>query len=163
MLFDKLTDKFRESIGAAQSLAVGQRNINIEPPHLLAAMLENPSSGIPALLRRSGADTDAVVTELRRNMAALAKASSSSTEGEIQMGRDLARLLNICDRLAQDRGDRFITCELFPLALFEADHALAKLLRRHGGRSPGATSGDRGRARSGSRSKMPAPRSSARP
>ena len=132
MLFDKLTSKFRETIGAAQSLAAGQRNVNLEPQHLLAAMLENPSSGIPSLLRRTGADPDAVTGELRQQLAGLARASSSSTEGEIQLGRDLARLLNICDRLAQERGDRFISSELFLLALFEADHALAKLLRRHG-------------------------------
>ena len=136
MLFDKLTDKFRETISAAQSLAAGQRHINIEPQHLLAAMLENPSSGIPSLLRRTGADIEAVASELQRQLSGLATAAASSTEGEIQLGRDMARLLNICDRLAQERGDRFIASDLFLLALFEADHALAKLLRRHGGDRP---------------------------
>ena len=53
------------------------------------------------------------------------------TPGEVHVSNDLNRLLNVTDKLAQQRGDQFISSELFVLAAFE-DRTLARLFKEAG-------------------------------
>ena len=54
MRFEKLTTKFQQALADAQSLALGSDNGAIEPPHLLAAMLDQEDGGAASLLSRAG-------------------------------------------------------------------------------------------------------------
>ncbi len=62
MRLDKLTTKFQEALGDAQSLALGNDNAYIEPVHLLAAMLRQ-AEGPKSLLQRAGVDTARLAQE----------------------------------------------------------------------------------------------------
>lgn len=54
------------------------------------------------------------------------------TGGDVQPSQDLVRVLNLCDKLAQKRGDNFISSELFVLAALESRGTLADILKAAG-------------------------------
>jgi ATP-dependent Clp protease ATP-binding subunit ClpB len=127
---DKLTSRFQAALSEAQSLAVGRDHNLIEPVHLLTALLKDESGASKMLLAQGGAN----VRELeRRALESLEKLPKvRGNEGQISVGNDLARLLNVADKLAQQRGDQFIASELFLLAAIDDKGAVGGLLREVG-------------------------------
>ena len=129
MRFDKFTTKFQQALSDAQSLAVGHDNQIIEPLHLLLALLAQEDGGtvLAAAARRrqcraaEDALDDAIDAPAARWKAQAAKSS---------IGRDLANLLNLTDKEAQKRGDQFIACEMFLLALADDKGDAGPLLQR---------------------------------
>ena len=127
MRMDKLTSHFQSALADAQSLAVGRDNQFIEPAHLLLAMLDAQGGGVRPLLIKSGVDVVRLRTLLSATLDNLPKVEG--TAGDVQISNDLARLLNVTDKLAQKRGDQYISSELFVLAAFEDRGAVAKALK----------------------------------
>ncbi len=127
---DKLTSRFQAALADAQSLAVGRDNQFLEPAHVLAALLDAQDGSVRPLLVKAGVN----VAKLRKDLdTALDKLPQvQGTPGDIHVSGDLARLLNVTDKLAQQRGDQFISSELFVLAAFEDRATLAKLLKEAG-------------------------------
>ncbi|HEY0664896.1 MAG TPA: ATP-dependent chaperone ClpB [Gallionella sp.] len=130
MRFDKFTTKFQQALSDAQSLAVGQDNQFIEPQHLLLALLNDADSGAGSLLARAGGNTTALKTALNDAVSRLPKVEGHG--GEVQVGRDLANLLNVTDKEAQKRGDQFIASEMFLLALTGDKGECGRLYKQHG-------------------------------
>ncbi len=130
MRFDKLTTKFQHALGEAQSIALGNDQQFIEPQHLLAAMLDQDDGGTVSLLQRAGVNVPPLKTALQRALDRLPKVEGHG--GEVQVGRDLANLLNLTDREAQKRGDQFIASELFLLVLADDKNETGRLLKEHG-------------------------------
>ena len=130
MRFDKLTTKFQQAIGDAQSLALGADNPSIEPQHLLLALLNQEDSSAAALLSRAGVQVNALKKALNTAVENLPKEAESS--GEISISRDLNNLLNLTDKLAQKRNDAYIAIEMFLLALAEDKGETGKLLKQNG-------------------------------
>jgi len=127
MRMDKLTSSFQSALADAQSLAVGRDNQFIEPAHLLLAMLDAQGGGVRPLLIKAGVDVARLRSILSTTLDALPKVEG--TAGDVQVSNDLSRLLNVTDKLAQKRGDQYISSELFVLAAFEDRGALAKALK----------------------------------
>ncbi|MEK6805657.1 MAG: ATP-dependent chaperone ClpB [Pseudomonadota bacterium] len=130
MRTDKLTTKFQQALADAQSLAVGRDHPAIEPVHLMQALLTQDGGSALPLLAQSGANTDLLKTRLTQAIESLPKLGDNN--GEISVSAELGRLLNLCDKLAQQRKDQFISSELFVLAAVEDKGALGKLLREAG-------------------------------
>ena len=130
MRFDKFTTKLQQAISEAQSLAVGAGNPYIEPQHLLLAMLNDAESGAAALLSRAGANANGLKNALQQAVERLAKVEGSSLE--VQIGRELAALLNQADKAAQKRGDQFIASELFLQAVADDKGETGRLLKQYG-------------------------------
>ncbi len=127
MRMDKLTSRFQAALADAQSLCVGRDNQFIEPAHVLLALLDSQGGGIAPLLLKAGADVNKLRTLLGAALDRLPKVEG--TPGEIHVSTDLNRLLNITDKLAQQRGDQYISSELFVLAGFEDKSTLAKFFK----------------------------------
>jgi ATP-dependent Clp protease ATP-binding subunit ClpB len=127
MRMDKLTSRFQSALADAQSLAVGRDNQFIEPAHLLLAMIDAEGGGVRPLLLKAGVDAGKLRTALSAILDGLPKVEG--TGGDVQVSNDLGRLLNVTDKLAQKRGDQFISSELFVLAAFEDRGAVAKALK----------------------------------
>jgi len=129
MRMDKLTSRFQQALADAQSLALGRDHQFMEPAHALLAMLDSSGGGIRPLLLKAGAD----VNKLRSGLLALLDTLPrvEGTPGEVHVSNDLNRILNVTDKLAQQRGDQFIASELFVLAAFE-DRALARVFKEAG-------------------------------
>jgi ATP-dependent Clp protease ATP-binding subunit ClpB len=126
---DKLTTAFMQALGDAQSLAVARDNPYIEPPHLLAAMLQQPD-GPRALLDRAGANTAALVTAMETAIRNLPQVQGGGQP--VQPGRDLINLLQAADKEATQRGDQFIASEMFLLALADSKTDIGAVVRGHG-------------------------------
>ncbi|WP_141055775.1 ATP-dependent chaperone ClpB [Tepidiphilus succinatimandens] len=130
MRFDKLTTKFQQALQEAQSIAVGHDNQFIEPQHLLLALLEQEDGSSVSLLQRAGVNVAGLKAALHQAIDALPQVQG--TGGEVQIGRDLANLLNLTDREAQKRGDPYIATEMFLLALTEDKGETGRIAREHG-------------------------------
>jgi ATP-dependent Clp protease ATP-binding subunit ClpB len=129
MRTDKLTSRFQQALADAQSLALGRDHQFLEPAHVLLALLEAQGGTVRPLLVKAGADINRLRSELGAALDRLPKVEGAP--GEIHLSNELNRILNVTDKLAQQRGDQFISSELFVLAAFE-DRNLARILREAG-------------------------------
>lgn len=130
MRLDRLTSKFQVAISDAQSLALGRDHQFIEPVHLMLALLDQQGGSIRPLLTLTGLDVPALRQRLIQELDRLPKVSG--VDGDVQLSPPLGRLLNICDKLAQQRQDQFISSEMFLLAGIEDRGQLGELLRAAG-------------------------------
>ncbi|MEJ2795592.1 ATP-dependent chaperone ClpB [Iodobacter sp. LRB] len=130
MRFDKLTTKFQQAIGDAQSSANANDNPYIEPQHVLAALLADVDSGTSALLARAGVNVNPLKTALAAAIDRLPKVSGG--DGEITVSKELSNLLNLTDKAALKRNDQFISSDLFLLALTADKGETGRLLKENG-------------------------------
>ncbi|MBY5926915.1 ATP-dependent chaperone ClpB [Halomonas denitrificans] len=130
MRFDKFTAKLQQAIADAQSLAVGRGHNQMEPAHLLLALLDNRDTGIKALVQKAGGDA----ARMRDGLAGLLDdmPKVAHFDGEVQPSRDLIKLFNLTDAEAQKRGDQYIASELVLLAALAMKHAVSKVLTQAG-------------------------------
>jgi len=127
---DKLTSKFQLALGDAQSLAVGRGHQFIEPVHLMAALLDQQGGTVRHLLTKAGANVNLLRSRLGEALDQQAQVEGNA--GEVHVSNDLGRLLNVCDKLSQDRKDQFISSELFVLAACDDKSSLGKILTEAG-------------------------------
>src|ERR1700677_72629 len=130
MRMDKLTTKFQAALADAQSLAVGRDNQYIEPVHLMAALLDQQGGTARPLLEKAGVQVAKLRSNLSTALDRLPKVEGSG--GEVLLGNDLNKLLNVTDKLAQQRDDQFISSELFVLAACDDRGELGRLLKAAG-------------------------------
>ncbi|MEX2495473.1 MAG: Clp protease N-terminal domain-containing protein, partial [Woeseia sp.] len=131
MRMDKLTSKFQLALGDAQSLAVGQEHQFIEPAHVMVALLDQQGSSIRGLLTKAGANVNLLRSQLGLALDRLPRVEG--TGGDVHIGNDLGKLLNLTDKLAQKRNDQYISSELFLLAAMDPSSPLAKIIEQAGG------------------------------
>ncbi|MDB6044326.1 MAG: ATPase domain protein [Gammaproteobacteria bacterium] len=129
MRMDKLTSRFQQALADAQSLALGRDHQFLEPAHVMLALLDSQGGSVRPLLLKAGADINKLRSELGALLDRLPKVEG--TPGEIHISNDLNRVFNVTDKLAQQRGDQFISSELFVLAAFE-DRNLARIFKDSG-------------------------------
>ncbi|WP_282281211.1 ATP-dependent chaperone ClpB [Pseudomonas sp. PS02302] len=130
MRIDRFTSKLQLALSDAQSLAVGHDHPAIEPLHLFSALLEQQGGSISPLLRQVGFDLASLRKTLAEELDKLPKIQNPN--GDVNLSQDLARLLNQADRLAQQKGDQFISSELVLLAAMDENTRLGKLLLGQG-------------------------------
>ncbi|KQU81020.1 MULTISPECIES: ATP-dependent chaperone ClpB [unclassified Rhizobacter] len=128
MRLDKLTTKFQEALGEAQSLALNRDNPYIEPAHLLAAMLAQ-TDGPKALLDRAGVNTGRLQAALDTELRKLPQVQGGE---QVQASRELGALLQASEKEATKRGDQFIASEMFLLAATDAKSSIGPFVKEHG-------------------------------
>ena len=99
MRIEKLTTKFQEALGEAQSLALGNDNQYIEPAHVLLAMLRQ-DDGPKALLQRAGVNLPGLTQAAE---AAMKKLPQVQGHEQVQVGRDMVTLLQASEKEAMKR------------------------------------------------------------
>ena len=130
MRMDKLTSKFQMALAEAQSLAVGLDHQFIEPAHVLVALLDQQGSSVRGLFAKSGVNVNLLRSQLGEALDRLPRVEG--TGGEIHISNDLSKLLNLTDKLAQERDDQYISSELFVLAALDDSSPLRALLEQAG-------------------------------
>ena len=128
MRIDKLTTKFQEALGEAQTLALGADHAYIEPAHVLVAMLRQ-EDGPRALLQRAGVNVPGLLASAE---AAMNRLPQVQGQEQVQMGRDSISLLQASEKEAIKRGDQFVASELFLLAVSDSKADIGKLARDNG-------------------------------
>ena len=130
MRMDKLTSQFQVALSDAQSLALGKDHQFIEPAHLLVAMLDQQGASVRHLLQLAGVNVNQLRSSLGETIDRIATVEGAA--GDVQMSNDLGRLLNVTDKLAQQRKDAYISSELFILAALEDKGPTGKALQEAG-------------------------------
>ena len=128
MRIDKLTTKFQEALGEAQSLALGNDHAYIEPSHVLVAMLRQ-DDGPKALLQRAGANVSGLLIAAE---AAMKRLPQVQGQEQVQVGRDMVSLLQAAEKESIKRGDQYVAGELFLLALTDNKAEIGKIARENG-------------------------------
>jgi ATP-dependent Clp protease ATP-binding subunit ClpB len=130
MRMDRLTSRLQNTLADAQSLALGKDHNLIQPAHLMSVMVQDSSSSARDLLAQAGAQLEtlepALLDEVER------QPTLSTPTGEVNLSPELARLLGLADRAAQQRGDQYIATELVLMAACDDPGPTGKLLREHG-------------------------------
>ena len=127
----KRTTKSEEAIGAAIQQATADGNPQVEPVHLLLALLQQPDGMIRPVFERVGAD----LNQVRREAAALQQklpqthgAAASRPDGS----RQLLSVLNTAEDLAREMGDDYLSTEHLLVGLATGNGPLAKALQQAG-------------------------------
>ncbi|TWX63970.1 ATP-dependent chaperone ClpB [Colwellia demingiae] len=130
MRLDRFTQSFQESIADAQSLALGKDHQFIEPVHLMMALLNQNGNSIIALLKSAGIDVRSLRQKLEEALSSLAQVQDSA--GDVQLSAASGRILNLCDKHAQKMSDKFISSEMFLLAVIDDKGPLGQILAELG-------------------------------
>ncbi|HMN94242.1 MAG TPA: ATP-dependent chaperone ClpB [Hydrogenophaga sp.] len=128
MRLDKLTTKFQEALGEAQSLALGKDHAYIEPAHLLLAMLRQ-TDGPKSLLQRAGVNVPGLTKAAEDAVKRLPEVQG---QDQVQPGPELIKLLQATEKEAIKRGDAFIASELFLLAVADQKGEIGRIANENG-------------------------------
>ncbi|MFM2483167.1 ATP-dependent chaperone ClpB [Celerinatantimonas sp. YJH-8] len=126
MRLDRFTSKFQLAISDAQSLALGRDHQYIEPVHLMVALLNQDSGSIRPILLNAGIESSALRSQLTTELEKIPQVTGIG--GDIQLSNGLISLLNLCDKIAQKRKDRYISSEIFLLAALDDKGPLGEIL-----------------------------------
>ena len=124
------TSRFQEALQTAQSIAVGKDSNYIEPAHVFLALLRQEGGAAASILRQAGADVGTLRAQVEQIVNDLPRVANAT--GQVNISPDTSRLLNLCDKYAQQNGDKYISSELFLLAACEDSGALGKALKAAG-------------------------------
>jgi len=130
MRMDRLTSKFQDALSDAQSLAIGRDHQMIEPVHLMIALLDQQGGSVRPLFSQAGVNINLLRSQLGEMLERLPRVEGAA--GEVHLSNNLGKLLNVTDKLAQERKDQFISSELFVLAAVEDKGPLGDALRSAG-------------------------------
>jgi ATP-dependent Clp protease ATP-binding subunit ClpB len=126
MRMDRLTSKFQEALSDAQSLAVGRDHQFIEPVHLMIALLDQQGGSVRPMLSHAGINLNLLRSQLGELLEK--QPSVEGAAGDLHISNALGKLLNVTDKLAQERKDQFISSELFVLAAMDDKGPLSGVL-----------------------------------
>jgi ATP-dependent Clp protease ATP-binding subunit ClpB len=131
MRIDRLTNQLQMALSDAQSLAVGRDHTQLEPSHVLLAMLDQQGGAVRPLLAQAGFD----VTGLRNGLAIALDSLPrvQNPTGDVHMSNEMGRLLNLADKQAQQNGDAYISSEcVLQAAMQDSSNSLGKILAQYG-------------------------------
>lgn len=129
MRLEKLTDNFREALADAQSKAIGKDHQFIEPVHMMLALLEQKGT-VYHVLQKARVNITKLQATLNDTLEQFPKVEGAA--GEVHISNDLLKLLNVTDKLAQQRKDKFIASELFLLAAIDDKSTVGRALKDAG-------------------------------
>jgi ATP-dependent Clp protease ATP-binding subunit ClpB len=130
MRMDKLTNPLQTVLADAQSLAVGRDQQFIEPIHILKALLDQSGGSASPLLQKAGAHSAQLAGAVSDALSQLPTVNGG--HGDVHLSQDSSRLFNRADKLAQNRGDSYLSSELVLLAMADDSSPLSKLLAKSG-------------------------------
>ena len=131
---DQFTTRFQELLGEAQSMAVERSQQYIDPLHLLLAVLKDTEGTGRTLLERSGVRVRELERKVKEAIGKLPEVSGAADN--VQISRELMAILNSMEREAERLGDKFISTDLFLLALCDSKCDAAHLAQEEGLNKP---------------------------
>jgi ATP-dependent Clp protease ATP-binding subunit ClpB len=127
---ERLTQAMQMALADAQSMALGQDHLMIEPVHVMKSLLLQGNETVHALLSHCQVQADRLLPALDQALAQLPKGGTD--QAEVHVSNDLNRVLNSMDKMAQKQGDQYIATELFMLAAVAEQGVLATILQQAG-------------------------------
>lgn len=130
MQLEKLTNRFQIALEEARSLVLSKDHQFIEPLHVLRAMLSDRDSSVGRICSLCGADVPQLKQRAEDEITRFPEVEGSA--GDVLVSRSLTKVLNLCEKIAAQRGDTHIASELFLLALLESRDKAADVLKEAG-------------------------------
>jgi ATP-dependent Clp protease ATP-binding subunit ClpB len=124
--FDKLTLKAQEAVTKAQELAADQGHAQIDPLHLLAALLAETDGIVSPILEKIGVNRGQLEKIVQAELSHFAKVSGGTPP---QVGRELNQVLDAAAREADTMKDEFVSTEHLLLALAKIDSKAKNILK----------------------------------
>lgn len=128
MNLNKFTIKSQEAVQQAQQLAQSLEHQQIEPEHLLKAMLEVDENVISFLLKKLNVNLQILKQVLEASIKGFPKVSG----GQLMLSRTAQSALNDASIIAEKRKDEFVSIEHLLLGLFKSGGKVAQLLKDQG-------------------------------
>jgi ATP-dependent Clp protease ATP-binding subunit ClpB len=134
---DKFTIKSQEALERAQGTATAAGNQELQPEHLLAALLDDPDGLAPQILRRMDVNLDALGADVKREMDRFPKVTgatpySGPSGGQIYASAALRAVIERARKQAGALGDEYVSVEHLLHGIAEAGGRAADTLKRHG-------------------------------
>ena len=130
MRIDKLTSKLQSALADAQSMALGKEHNLVGSMHLMLALIDQKGGSVRPLLSQTGFNVAELREQLTKAIDDLPRVPDN--EGEISLSPDLALILNGADKLAQQKGDSFISSETILLVAMNDKGSVGKILSGFG-------------------------------
>ena len=130
MDINKLTNQFRQYLSEAQSLAVRSDHSVIEPTHLIKVMVDDQSGSVSQILSQNGVNLSKLTESISKALNNMGTVTNPN--GEVTTSQSLIRLLNQTDKLAGQKGDAYLSTEVFLLAALNSTDEIAKMLKSSG-------------------------------
>ncbi|MDC9727093.1 MAG: ATP-dependent chaperone ClpB [Candidatus Thioglobus sp.] len=130
MNIEKLTSQFQQDLGAAQSIAISNNHSAIEGVHVLSAMLSDDGSSVSNALKASNVDTTTLAKKTGLEINKLAVVNNPNSD--IGISQNLLRLLTAAEKIATDKGDSYLSTELFLQAIIQGNDTTTQLLKDAG-------------------------------
>ena len=127
----EMTTKAQEAVASALQSASAAGNPQVEPIHLLQALIEQREGIALSLLEAVGADARAIGARTRNALVALPSAQGASA-GSAQASRALLAAVQEADRLAEKSGDQYVSTEHLLIALAASDTEAGRILTQGG-------------------------------
>jgi ATP-dependent Clp protease ATP-binding subunit ClpB len=132
MNFEMYTDRSRGFVQAAQTIALREGHQQLTPEHLLKALLDDSEGMAAGLIRKAGGDPKAALLAVDADLAKRPQVSGGGA-GQPAATRELARVFDQAEKIAEKAGDKYVTAERLLLALaLEKGTEAAKILANAG-------------------------------
>ena len=129
MRLDKFTLRGQEAIQSAIEVAERNQNQQVEPEHVLFAMLEQPEGTVRPVLGKLGANVQVVLNDVQATIARLPRVQG----GQQYFSPRLSQVFTASEKQAKEMQDEYISTEHLLLAIAdEKDGQAGKILRQHG-------------------------------
>ena len=128
MQLDKLTSKFQEALADAQGLAMAGENPAIEAVHVLEALLNQTGGSLLLLFKKAQGDFDLLRSLITSELQKLPTVTGSNSV--VSVSHTLRQVLNSADELAHQYQDKYISSEIFLLALYDDKNVLRSILEK---------------------------------
>jgi ATP-dependent Clp protease ATP-binding subunit ClpB len=132
---NRLTQKSQEALHDAQTKALRYGQTEVEPEHLLLALLDQADGLIPRLLMRAEVDTDSLHAAVERAIEVLPRVTGSGAgAGQVYVSRALSQILDKAEDEAKRLKDEYVSVEHILLAIIASgpQTAVGRILRDHG-------------------------------
>src|SRR5579862_2502913 len=130
MQLDKLTEKSREALQAANTLAENWTNPEIEPEHLAVALLDQADGTAAPLLQAVGADPARLKQDFSRELSRFPRVEGDTNQ--IGLSRRSQKILRGAQQEAEQLKDEYLSTEHFLLAMAKNGDATGTVLRNAG-------------------------------
>jgi ATP-dependent Clp protease ATP-binding subunit ClpB len=132
MTFDKFTIKAQDAVAVAQQLAADYNHQQIEPEHIMLAMLKDTEGVAPEILKKAGLNIQAVLASFEHSIKNIPKVYGSSA-GQVYLSARTQKILNHALKLAANLKDEYLSTEHILLAIVQEDAGEAgKIVREMG-------------------------------
>ena len=118
MDMNRMTEKTQEALQSAQTITARFGHQQIDPEHLLLALLEQREGLVPRILTTMGVSAQEIQSSLEKHLAGMPQVSGTGA-GQMYMSQRLGRLIDSAEKEARKLKDDYTSVEHLLLAVVD--------------------------------------------